>query len=83
MTVDDLLAYLRGSIAEACICGQVIPDTAIYYGFPLSDDADAPMAFVNEWHDQCLNEWGFERCHEDDPEGILGIKHRHYEDAAA
>lgn len=81
MTADDILAYLRsGTVADVCVCGQLIPDTAIYYAFPLSDDADAPLAYVNEWHEHCLGEWEYERCHPLDPDGILdwGIKHRHY-----
>lgn len=65
-------------VPDVCICGKVIPDTAIYYGFPLSDDADQPMAFVNEWHEHCLGEWGWTR---DDSE--FGITHVHYEPASA
>lgn len=70
MTVDDILTYLRGATAEACICGRSIPATAIYYAFPLADDADEPCAYINEWHEECLREWGWRR---DDSE--FGIEH--------
>lgn len=46
---------------DVCVCGKVIPDSAIYYGFPLSEDADQPIAWINEWHDLCLAEWGWIR----------------------
>lgn len=56
---------------EQCVCGQLIPDTAIYFGFPLSEDADQPIAWINEWHDHCLSEWGWVRDDSD-----WGIAHR-------
>ena len=61
MTPDDILDYLRGSANDVCTCGQTIPDQAVYYAFPLAEDADAPFAYVNEWHDHCLGEWGWRR----------------------
>jgi hypothetical protein len=69
MTADELMRWLANA-AEVCVCGKVIPDNAIYYGFPLSEDADEPMAFVNEWHDGCLAEWGWRRDNSD-----FGIAH--------
>jgi len=75
----DLSAFLGGYVPpEVCICGQKIPDTAIYYGFPLSSESDEPMAFVNEWHDHCLGEWGWQRSNDD-----FGIEHVHYQEQAA
>ena len=62
---------------ETCVCGKVIPAKATYYAIQLSDDADAGMAFINEWHDECLREWDFER---DNTE--IGVVHLHYEVAA-
>jgi len=58
-----------------CVCGRIIPDTAIYYGFPLSEDNDEQFAWINEWHDNCLGEWGWVR---DDSE--FGIRHRYCDD---
>lgn len=55
---------------EVCVCGKVIPDGVIYYGFPLDPDNDAPMAYVNSWHDHCLAEWGYVRADND-----MGIAH--------
>lgn len=66
-TVSDLLGY---SPPMVCVCGQLIPDRAIVYGFEQSEDNDAPMAFINEWHEHCLGEWGWRR---DDSE--FGIAH--------
>ena len=70
MDANELMRWVANQ-QDVCVCGRLIPDTAIYYGFPLSEDADEPMAFVNEWHDQCLSEWGWRR---DDSE--WGITHR-------
>ena len=58
------------AVPDICVCGQAIPDNAVYYGFELGEDNDAPMAFINEWHDHCLGEWGWVR---DDSE--WGITH--------
>lgn len=46
---------------EVCVCGQLIPETAIYYAFPLDEDNDAEYAYINEWHGHCLGEWGWTR----------------------
>lgn len=62
-----------GPIPDICICGQLIPDGVWYYGFPLSTEAEQPMAFINSWHDHCLGEWGWRR---DDSE--FGITHDAY-----
>lgn len=55
---------------DVCVCGQLIPETAIYYAFPLSEDNDEQFAYVNEWHENCLSEWGWRR---DDSQ--FGIAH--------
>jgi len=73
MSPDDILAWLAQQ-PPVCVCGQLIPDTAIYYGFPESPEADEPMAFVSEWHEQCLGEWGWIRDNSE-----LGIAHAHYQ----
>jgi len=58
---------------DICVCGKIIPDGVIYYGFPLDPDNDAPMAFVNSWHDHCLAEWGYAKD-DFDPMGIRHIE---------
>lgn len=64
-------------VSDLCVCGKTIPDTAIYYGFELSEDNDAPMAFINEWHDHCLGEWGWVRDSSD-----FGIGHIYWAEQA-
>lgn len=56
---------------DSCVCGQVIGPSAIYFAFPLSEDNE--YAYVNEWHEHCLAEWGWRRSY--DPENWLGIEH--------
>lgn len=68
MTADELLAWMARDVPLLCVCGRLIPDGAAAYGFPLSLESDEPMAFVSEWHDPCLREWGWVRS--DDEWGI-------------
>lgn len=71
--VFDLAAFrtiASGFEPDICICGRLIPAKAIYYAFPLGPDNDAALAFVNEWHDHCLAEWGWVRDDSD-----FGISH--------
>lgn len=66
-------------VPDICVCGKLIPDGTVYYGFELDPDNDAPMAFVNSWHDHCLGEWGYIRDDSD-----FGIRHIYCdEDVAA
>jgi len=55
---------------DVCVCGKVIRDGIIYYAFELDENNDAPLAFVNSWHDHCLAEWGWVRDDSD-----FGIAH--------
>ena len=59
--VLDPTMYPTAVDPDICVCGRLIPDTVVYYAFPLSPDNDAPFAYVNEWHDHCLGEWGWRR----------------------
>lgn len=69
-SVAELLGY---PVTVVCICGSLVRDVA--YGFPLSEDNDEPIAWIDEWHDHCLGEWGWRR---DDSE--WGITHRYCEE---
>jgi len=73
VTADELFRWLTRA-NPTCVCGKVIPDTAVYYGFTSSEDQDEPGVFINEWHEHCLGEWGWVR---DTSE--MGIAHGHYD----